>query len=1097
MANYDDLVTQNKSQDGKYIDLVLPDLDPDTIYNFTFAWQYEDPNLGENGFSPESDVFKITTVEEPELLPPYFIADNLSAKNSLLYITWNGKTNILTDYTDNKLKQVNIWIKGGDFGEEFVKYGPSFTKASTIQIATVQKATYCVKLQAESNNGQTSAFSPEFCVTLLKQPKAVTNLSSEWISDDLELTFDFDSTLVDATNDNTKVDMFIITISANSRTHTVYHPINKSVTKQTYVLDRETNVSEFKLFATQLMVLVQARDIYDQVSTVVEHTSVTYETPLDTPIISVTKSQLSYYVSYNSQSGKPFDSIYIFEDTGSGYSQVAQGTSNPILVRAGNTLTRSVKALFYDINSIATGYSNIVTVTPDPLVSFTDEAPNPPTSFSGVGGLDNSGSIGFNGFINFTWTPHSSSSNIRGYRIRFRPFKSAAPLEEWSYVDSPGNATTYRLTGLAVGTTYEIAVGSFNEFNKESITYTSGTNVTVSGTPFIAEEVNVTGYFSANSGTETGEFRFGYGIEQGKRGIRFNDDNYWYIDSNASAAFKLGGDAENYIQWNGQAFIVQGDLRAKKGNFSGNVEIKSGGSLWSAIGGMNANQSDIVGAGYVLNSSGLKFNSESVSDITTISGSTGRFVTKSAEIGGWDVDSSTISKNGISLKSSGEIIANKNAYYIGIKPSSTVNDIVLWAGQSSTGGTTSSGPNFRVTSDGVLYASGAKISGDITLTTGSGLDTIISGKANVFRQTEMPTGGSYKSGDLWIDTNDLNKVYAWNTDVVPNTWTVIQNSAEALAKATAAENLADDAADRARKFDSSTGNLIDALILSEKTASIYSPSAKSTYGSVATGYFLGWYNYSGASWAPAINIGGANTYLKYNTYDDKLEVRGKIEATEGSFAGVVTAGGGQISIGPSGISTLSNKFSIDAAGNASFSGTLQAGTVLSEGQISGGTITGSVFKTSSGSKNIEIKQSGDFGQILFNSINPNDNIAMTGYISSDAPSYTGRLYIRAPQKNASPNESSILMWNFDGIPNITLTSSNGTANIVTGTLYIETNAGNAGSTSGVVFRGRAPSIQSDVNNGWGIWSLRNIRAGTSAPPSVSDLIGSIWIQYAS
>jgi hypothetical protein len=797
MANFFDLdPTQTKSSDGKYIDLVFTGFIPDTDYGLTFAWVYEDPKLGISGESP---VFDFTTIPEPDLAPPKFTENDLDAINSILYINWNGKDATNSDYPEGKLKQVNVWIKGGDFGEEYKQYGTSFTKAGQIQINATQKSTYCVKLQAEGTTvGKFSEFSPEFCITLLKQPKAVYDIRHEWDkTGNLTVFWKFDPTLKDGTNDNTLADSFALQLvdDANDKDGTWWTAVEK---EKIPPLEQKIPISADQLkgvfgqvsaFQTNYDAFIYVRDKNLQISLVTGYQVTMYVDPLTPPVISATKGPLSYNVSFTNNS--EFDRIYIEDSTNNGVTWVDRGSSssNPAYISAGNSLSRQVRARFSKIRGGLTGYSNTVTVTPDPLVSLNDEAPNPPGAVSGTSGIDNSGSIGFNGFINFTWTPDSQSSNVRGYRIRFRPYKASAPFEEWSYVDSPGTATKYRLTGLAVGTTYEIAVGSFNEFNKESVTYTSGTNVTVSGTPFIGTNVTTSGYFGANSGNDVGEFRFGYAVEPGKRGIRFNDDNYWYIDSNASAAFKLGGDAENYIQWNGQAFIVQGDLRAKKGNFSGHVEIKSGGSLWSATGGMNANQSNITGAGYILNSTGLKFSSANTPDITTISGTTGRFVTSSAEIGGWTVDTNSIYSSNITLRSGStpgatSIVATNSGSYVGIRPRSTAgSDIVLWAGtvqpQNLVANNAASGQaGFQVNADGQLYATGAIISGKITVESGSSLGGLLNDTSKIYYGSSTPTvpTGGHKSGDAWVDTGNNNVLKVWNTSVTPAAWTVAQDS---------------------------------------------------------------------------------------------------------------------------------------------------------------------------------------------------------------------------------------------------------------------------------------------------------------------------------
>ena len=50
-------------------------------------------------------------------------------------------------------------------------------------------------------------------------------------------------------------------------------------------------------------------------------------------------------------------------------------------------------------------------------------------------------------------------------------------------------------------------------------------NVTVGGTPYIASTVDVSGYFRAKANSTDADstaFKFGYGIETGKRGLLFN-----------------------------------------------------------------------------------------------------------------------------------------------------------------------------------------------------------------------------------------------------------------------------------------------------------------------------------------------------------------------------------------------------------------------------------------------------------------------------------------------------------------------------------------------------------------------------------------------
>lgn len=103
---------------------------------------------------------------------PRFIDNDLDAINSIIYVRWSGLNSTFEEYDSKELKQINIWIAGGDFGDEFTKFVRSFEKSGKIEINVSQRVTYCVKLQAESFLGILSDFSDTYCLTVLRQPKA-------------------------------------------------------------------------------------------------------------------------------------------------------------------------------------------------------------------------------------------------------------------------------------------------------------------------------------------------------------------------------------------------------------------------------------------------------------------------------------------------------------------------------------------------------------------------------------------------------------------------------------------------------------------------------------------------------------------------------------------------------------------------------------------------------------------------------------------------------------------------------------------------------------------------------------------------------------
>lgn len=704
----------NKTQD--YFLVTLNDLNPNQKYDMQFAWVYEDKSI-----SDWSATYSVTTPAELVGSTPDFIQSDLSGGKGFLSIKWRGRDtaeNILTG-----IKQVNIWVKGGQYGNTYIKLADSFTSAST-KIIYVTPGLYYVKLQVVGYSGALSDFSTEQSAWSLKAPLAASNVSGTWIapdgstkSDTLKIGFTFDPDFEDTNTSGKDVDMFRITLTAYGLKKSFLVPVDKSTTSQKFYLSASQNVSNFGIFATSFTVGITTIITGQSESVLVEETSLTYVTPLDNPTITLVAGTLLYTVAWNSQTGKPFDQIYIEEvesNSGTapttGWTQVAQGVQNPLTVQTLNANKRWVRAKFYDSHGVETLYSTASSITPNPAVTADNVGPDNVASVTTVTGIDTSGYLGFNGYADITW-PAVTGNGIRGYRIRF----SNDGGTTYSYVDSPGTGTTYRLGGLAIGSTYKIAVATYDEYNNLSSQFVSATDATISGTP------SVSNYISA------GNMKFGYGVDGiNDVGLYLDTDNYWYLNSSESARLKVGGSTSNYLLWDGSVFAIDGNLTARGGYFKGNVEIQSGGSLFSGV--LSGGQ--IVGAGYVLNNTGLSFSYGST-EMTTIAASTGKLTTVSANIGGWDVNTNTISKNGITLNSTGTIIANKNAYYVGIKPQvSLPTDIVLWAGQSSTGGTHLSGANFRVEAGGTLHATGAVIDGEVTITSGATYDDIATATTN-------------------------------------------------------------------------------------------------------------------------------------------------------------------------------------------------------------------------------------------------------------------------------------------------------------------------------------------------------------------------------
>ena len=470
--------------------------------------------------------------------------------------------------------------------------------------------------------------------------------------------------------------------------------------------------------------------------------------------------------------------------------------------------------------------------------------------------------------------------------------------------------------------------------------------------------------------------------------------------------------------------VLTGEITAEKGTIKGNLNILQAGSLIARpldSAPASSNRVTLSATGiFAYDASGTE--TTQISSNATSGGIT--FTTDAAKIGGWVVSPTTISSTGITLTSGStpgatSIIASNAGGYVGIKPKSSVgSEIVLWAGTTSApgpnDGSGSPRSGFQVNADGQLYATGAIISGRFEVQSGSSLGGLLNDTSKVYAQNDEPTGGTYKTGDAWVDTNDSNKLYIYNSAVVApaSKWVLAQDSASARAVADAkriivsatqllsplrpnftpsngvsftsgdawyntsdgnklyiyngsawiltqdsgvADGISAKASLKARLNDGVNLELLKSLIVNTDGAHIYSSfsdinnvtKTKDTYDQDAIpGFFIGWHKPGGQSkiW-PAINIGTGSSYLKFSSYTGALEVKGSITATTGTFEGNVTAGG--VTIGPSGISHA--KFNLNNDGTANFSGTLQAGTLISDS-----TITAGIIQTSSSSSDRRI-----------------------------------------------------------------------------------------------------------------------------------------------
>ncbi len=748
-----EILAANSATDKNNFTFVAPNLKTNSTYSFQFKYVFED---GEESteWSPTYTVFTSNIAVLPK---PKLTAANISYFQGILKVTWDGTDYNGTSY-GNGFSRILIWVRDNTIPGQLFKIVGELSKPGTWSLAVPPKS-QTVKLTAVSVNGEESAYSDEFTITpVVAAPVAVTSVTPAWSGTDFTISFTHNTSAVE----NEYLKEYLITLNTATSGTKVFSMPPVPGSSQKFSLSLERNQAAFGTAETTFSGTIQTLDIYGNKGTAVSFSNTAYASVLQTPAIVAAATTNGYTVSYTAQTSNTFKSISIEEvvsssltDPGTGYVGVATGATNPIFVPTTNTNKRWVRAKLFDTVNASTSYSVAVTVTPLSPVTVDNDGPPDVSSVTTSGGLDSSGTVGFNGYADISW-PAVTTGGIRGYRIKYRPITT--PSSSYSYADSPGSGTSYRLAGLGAGLVYEIAVATYDEYNNTSSNYIAGSNVTVGGTPYIASTVDVTGYFSAKANptdAASTAFKFGYGVDTGKRGLVFNENNYWYIDSSQSALLKVGGATTNYIEWNGASFVIDGDLRAKKGSFSGNVSIASGASIYSGTltGNTVTSTGDtggsLNGAGYILNSSGLTFNSSTVNNVTTIDAATGNFITKSANIGGWLINSSTnpdqiykvSGTNTIKLDSSNASIQADGTGYTAGFGIPDANNIVFWAGASR-----ATAP-FRVYKDGTIIATQLTIDG---YATSLELSTGLSGK--------ISTGGAASDVNSNATTISGNKI---------------------------------------------------------------------------------------------------------------------------------------------------------------------------------------------------------------------------------------------------------------------------------------------------------------------------------------------------
>jgi len=776
MAEYQDLLkdTSQSYDNGDYFIVTIPGLIPGTIYPLEFRWKYKDGTFGEDW----SAVKTITAPAESVPQPPSPAVVTYS--QGIITVKWDGKNATGGTYPAT-LDKIEVYIKwAADADNLYISKGSIPATGGSINIP-VLPGDYNIKLRSVSKTGAWSGFNQVVNVTAKADaPVVPTSIVPAWSGTDFTIGFNSNP----AATGNEYLSFYLIKLTANDGTTRDFTLRATNAASQKFALSLAENTAAFGVPQTSFSGSVSTVDVYGNVGTAVTFGAHVYVNNLPAPTITVTEAVEGYTVAYTTPADKTFSSIEIQEvestatnDPASGYETCFSGSSNPAVITRSNQNKRWVRARFIANNGSAGQYGTAVSVTPKSVVVADLIPPTNPTNVTATATVDAYDQTGFSLSSRISWTA-STDTSTRGYRLRWSPDNPATvPNPNWEYGFT--NATSFTASGLIPNVTYYYQVASVDQYNN---TQTYSTTQTFTAADAAATAVNAAARLKSilAIGGATGDlFKFGTGIPDsintsittnptnspspvgGYHGILLNKtgnkNNYWLT----TGQLRVGTDTQ-FMYFNGTNLYLTGNINAASGSFTGSVNIASGGSLYSgAIVGGN-----LSGAGYILNSSGLTFNSAGTNGITTINGTTGKLTTASASIGNWDVTTTAISKTSTSgtltlNSATAQITAASSTYQAGIATPNTnsPSDIVFWAG-----GTRSTSAPFYVRADGSVVMTSATITGYAqgnlsNYATTTALSTGLAGKINaagaaadINSNTTTIAGGKIRAGAIQSTT---------------------------------------------------------------------------------------------------------------------------------------------------------------------------------------------------------------------------------------------------------------------------------------------------------------------------------------------------------
>lgn len=623
--------------------------------------------------------------------------------------------------------------------------------------------------------------------------------------------------------------------------------------------------------------------------------------------LTLTPGLKSYGVKFNIDPTSVQEDVVIFESLTGAFAGeeyiVYVGTSTNVTIQTSNYAPRWVRVRSRDkwddlnITNVSAG-----PVTPLNAEVDTTRVPTAPLNSTVSGAIDPDDLSGFSVKITASWTANTDA-DTNGYVIRWSsqdPSVVTNPVWEYGQVDGK-TTTTFSITGLTPNTKYYWQVTSKSPFN--TISWASPQSGTVG--PIVDPNAPADVWSQLRSiisiGGKTADlFKIGTGIAQSINtsttitpaqtagtysGIILNRSttnfghNYWLN----TGQFRVGS-ASSFLYWDGSDVYTTGKINATGGTFTGNLRVTTGSII---AGGTFAQDGSVSGARVVMQTSGLFAHDATGAQSVVIQSADGLIDARKGYIGGWTLNGTaqttgSIESSNTKIESNGTITLGDTTGTLGsIVRLSATDPFRIWVGSQS-----SSNAAFKVSAAGVLTATGATITGNVNITSGSTYDSIVAaqqaasaasstagtantnatnalttanGKNSIFRSASTPT--ALKAGDIWINFNDENKLYV-STAAGTGSWVLsrdttiasaVSKADDALAKAVAAVNTAN-AAYPANNFSKSA--ILQAINASTNGATLNGGVLET--GTVLADNVVSTYVYAGYISADKINAGTLN-----------------------------------------------------------------------------------------------------------------------------------------------------------------------------------------------------------------------------------------------